>query len=531
MNDSGQNSLNRRNILLRFVRYAGLILLLVSGFGITFYLQALHNARDRIALEEMHHLQIKARAIAFNLKQVGYSMLFLADQVRLHKPFTDEAGRKVFADDMVSFLNTTELYDQLRLLDMQGHEVERANYNNGHPALVPRDQLQDKSRRYYFRQAIRLGPNDLFISPLDLNIEHGVVEVPFKPTIRLSMPVFAAPQQKVGLLVLNYQASHLLKLLREQVAGNGKILMLNRDGYWLVGPSPQSEWGFVIEARRQHNLAQQQPELWRAIRSSESGTFDIDNMHYVFSTIYPFRDLARIPKLTLSAPPDEYFWKLLVRYPDADAVARVSSLRHSLGLWSAIFAMLLLSLAWLYSVAIEKRNHSEQRLRYLAYHDELTGLTSRARFMDRLEHTLALARRHRTAFAVLYLDLDRFKPINDRFGHAAGDRLLRHVARTLIGCVREIDTVARLGGDEFAIVLAELQAGSDAEFVADKILQALAEPFTDDDRSLAIGCSIGIAVYPDDGDDSDHLLRCADQAMYQAKQEGRNRYCFYQRQR
>jgi len=530
MNDFNEQLLNRRNIVLRFLGYALFIMLLLAFFSVTFYVQALDNEKDKIAIEETHRLQIQARDIAFYLKQLGYSMLFLADQVRLHQPFSDEEGRKIFADDMVSFLNTTELFDQLRLLDLQGHEVARANYNHGHPALVPQAQLQDKSGRYYFQQAVQLGAGDLYISPLDLNVEHGEVERPFKPTIRLSMPVFDQQERKVGILVLNYHAEHLLRLLRQPIDGHNQTMMLNKDGYWLVGPSPEREWGFMLENRRQYNLARQKPEIWHIMTSSEAGVFVSGDMNHVFHTIYPFRDLARIPKLHLSSPPDQYFWKLLVHYPDSDIAAKVASVRRSLLLWTAVFSVLFLFSSWMYSVAVEKRNHSERRLRYLAYHDGLTGLTSRSRFIDRLEHTLALARRHRTAFAVLYLDMDGFKAVNDHYGHEAGDMLLRHVARCLTGCVREIDTVARLGGDEFAIVLAELQSREDAEFVAGKVLQALAEPVEIDGQDLGISCSIGIAMYPDDAGDCDALLHCADQAMYQAKRTGRHRYCFFRQE-
>lgn len=167
-------------------------------------------------------------------------------------------------------------------------------------------------------------------------------------------------------------------------------------------------------------------------------------------------------------------------------------------------------------------------IRELAYRDSLTGLPNRRLLLDRLNHALAQARRHHRAMAVMFLDLDSFKQINDTLGHAAGDALLKQIAQRLITCVREGDTVARPSGDEFIIVLDEIAWAEDAARVAEKIIAACAEPVTLADQEVIITTSIGIAVHPVGGtDDVANLLKKADTAMYQAKDAGRNRYCFF----
>jgi diguanylate cyclase (GGDEF)-like protein/PAS domain S-box-containing protein len=175
---------------------------------------------------------------------------------------------------------------------------------------------------------------------------------------------------------------------------------------------------------------------------------------------------------------------------------------------------------------ITARKKSEERLRYLATHDPLTDLPNRDLFKDRLSHTLARARRKRNEAAVLQLDLDNFKSINDSYGHSVGDRLLRIVADRLSGCLRKSDTVARMGGDEFTFILEEIPNNSVCSNVAEKILNALAEPILFDGHKLCITASIGISIFPDDGHDPDTLLRHADIAMYQSKNK-RNSYSFY----
>jgi diguanylate cyclase (GGDEF)-like protein len=178
------------------------------------------------------------------------------------------------------------------------------------------------------------------------------------------------------------------------------------------------------------------------------------------------------------------------------------------------------------SIAIERR-HAEARLDTLAHYDALTGLPNRVLFRDRLTQAIARADRNRRLFALMFLDLDRFKSINDTLGHDAGDKLLKIVAERLRGCVREEDTVARLGGDEFTVILEEIREPEDAAIVGQKILAALTPPVILGGHETFITTSIGITIYPSDSGDLDSLIKNADIAMYRAKDGGKNQYQFY----
>jgi diguanylate cyclase (GGDEF)-like protein/PAS domain S-box-containing protein len=173
---------------------------------------------------------------------------------------------------------------------------------------------------------------------------------------------------------------------------------------------------------------------------------------------------------------------------------------------------------------ITERKAAEQQIEYQAYHDALTGLANRRLFQEHLTLALALAQRRDRLVAVLFLDLDHFKLVNDSLGHSVGDELLREIARRLRSSVREGDTVARVGGDEFTIVLQELSSRADAAVVAQKVLGTVAEPVEVGGHRLYVTTSIGVTLFPDDGDDAEALLKNADTAMYRAKAEGRNTY-------
>jgi diguanylate cyclase (GGDEF)-like protein len=176
---------------------------------------------------------------------------------------------------------------------------------------------------------------------------------------------------------------------------------------------------------------------------------------------------------------------------------------------------------------VEERMHAEEELRRLATHDPVTGIANRVLFRERVVEAVSRAKRRNETFALMLIDLDHFKEINDRFGHATGDDVLRALATRLRGCVRGTDVVARLGGDEFSILLDGLASPEEAAIIADRVLKSCAAPLSTGGHEVATPVSVGIAVFPSDCVDVEDLLKCADLALYEAKAAGRAGYRFY----
>jgi diguanylate cyclase (GGDEF)-like protein/PAS domain S-box-containing protein len=197
------------------------------------------------------------------------------------------------------------------------------------------------------------------------------------------------------------------------------------------------------------------------------------------------------------------------------SISRIDEGDHGEGYYLAVFH------------DITRRKEVEEALRHKAHHDALTDLPNRTLFYDRLHTAFTHAKRYRRNFALMMVDLDRFKEVNDTLGHAAGDELLVEAARRLVSCVREADTVARLGGDEFAIIMTEVSEGGEAERVAQRAVELLAEPYHLDAGTVNISGCVGIAFYPQHGKEADQLQSNADAALYAAKSSGRNRYRIY----
>jgi len=175
---------------------------------------------------------------------------------------------------------------------------------------------------------------------------------------------------------------------------------------------------------------------------------------------------------------------------------------------------------------INKLKRAEEKIRHMAHHDDLTGQPNRVLFMDRLDTAIKGARRRKTGVAVLFVDLDGFKAVNDQLGHMMGDLLLNKVAKRLKSCVRESDTVGRYGGDEFTILLLDISRKEDTDRFARKILNVVQTPYKLDSKIAHISCSIGIAIYPESAKLPEDLVMKADEAMYKVKNGGKNNYSF-----
>lgn len=177
-------------------------------------------------------------------------------------------------------------------------------------------------------------------------------------------------------------------------------------------------------------------------------------------------------------------------------------------------------------IAIES-SASQKKIRFLAHYDGLTSLPNRFLFREYFDQALRNARRHRNRFAVFFVDFDRFKEINDSFGHAAGDQVLREIAARLRAALRDTDMIARMGGDEFCVLIEDLEGDRHAAHIAQKLLDAASRPLTINQQEYRLSVSIGIAIYPEDGTDRNTLLKNADSAMYSAKELGKNRFQHY----
>ncbi len=243
-----------------------------------------------------------------------------------------------------------------------------------------------------------------------------------------------------------------------------------------------------------------------------------------------FRCRTRGRRTDTGEPEQEWIWSFEDVTAERDAEARARAALGALERAVAERTAELKAANEQLELEVVERKVAEQRAQHLAHHDALTGLPNRRLLEDRLTQALALSYRNRKQTAVMFVDLDRFKTINDSLGHSVGDLLLKEVAARLVKQLRVIDTICRTGGDEFVVVLPEVKRSADAANVAQKIIENLSQPIRIEERELTVTPSIGISVFPEDGRDAETLIRNADAAMYHAKEMGRANYQFFTEQ-
>ncbi len=224
-------------------------------------------------------------AINHKLDVIARNLRFLSNcsalKGALNRPTTEEKAH--LADEFANFSSSIGMYDQIRWIDEAGQEQVRVNYAGGKAVVVPGSRLGNKSKRYYFMDTIRLSPGEVYVSPLDLNIEDGEIEIPYKPMLRMAGPVFADSGRKRGIVILNYYAKEMLDEATESISDHAMVL--NRDGYWLRSPAAIDEFGFMFD--KSDNFSTRFPEAWQHIQSADNGQFRTANGLWTYSTVYP----------------------------------------------------------------------------------------------------------------------------------------------------------------------------------------------------------------------------------------------------
>ena len=244
--------------------------------------------------------------------------------------------------EFLSFLKTNPTYDQVRLLNEAGQELVRANASPQGPRLVPQAKLQNKANRYYFREAAKLSPGQIYVSPFDLNVEQGVVERPLKPMIRLAGPVFSRQGRFMGVLIINYLGKYLINQLREIDTGTAdRLMLLNREGYWLYAPNQEDAWGFMFPEGRERSFAQRHPQAWATIQNQREGQVQGPEGMFSFTTLYP-----NFPRAEPVVGQSQLEWKVVSLTANQALLARVHELTRNL-IWVGMLLLgILVLVCW-----------------------------------------------------------------------------------------------------------------------------------------------------------------------------------------
>ncbi len=578
----------------------------------------------------------------------------------LRNPQSTSTAATLLAKLWQGFSSQKRIYDQIRLLDKDGMELLRINLTEDGASIVPPERLQNKATRYYFKEAMTLPIGEIYISPLDLNVENGEIEQPIKPMLRIAVPVADRHGNKAGLVILNYLATELLDTIEaHSVLVDSHTLLLNRQGYYLHGLEPGHEWLFMYPERAQKSglFTTRYPSIWHRILASDQGGGSGEQGLIAFQWVRTNEDNSEPTAFTrrfalVSIITAEHLSEMLAPYRHAALAALLLALPTIL-IIAAIASRFRLQeqntfdrlcvieanqrlilesvgegiiglddegrltfantraaeltgyrqsemLGWpvhkiLHTCTDTPENHiadtcplqqsisngisrrtdndvflrknceafpveyisnpiiedgkmkggvvsffditarkkAEQHIEYLALNDPLTDLPNKSLLLDRLSQQLAAARHSGQMGTLFYIDIDRFKQINDGLGHSNGDEILIETARRLKAIAQESDTVARISSDEFVLLRANDDIGAEnmahiAQLHADELMLILEQPYRLEHESVRITASIGIAIFPLGDEDADTILSQADTAVASAKEAGRHATRFFE---
>lgn len=625
---------------------------ITAGCLLYLYIQY-NNDIQIIKKNEYLQLDLASKSIVRDLQNILPDMEILVNDSYMQNYISSDtpASKKKLEQALNTFSRSKRIYKQIRFLDNAGLEKIRIVYNENNASIIHSEIYQNKSDRYYFRESKSLGRGELYISPLDLNIENDIIEIPHAPTIRFVMPVFNINNVMQGIIALNYDASNMLNHFDEMLEGSyGHIALLNNESYWLRSHKKHREWAFMFNKDIRFN--QKHPDEWDVIKSNNKGQIKSDDGLFTFVSIYPLKLIGGYDKAGNSPEhsthhhidPELYAWKVISDVPKStlkkilsnkifgltgtiwlsgvilsfiaswyltlsyidrkklrnqiDLHAKIydsstdgiiitntnqeiidinqafeeicgysrdeiignhpsmfSSGRHEGYFYQALWESLnkkgywegeitnrnkngSIYTEWIRITAIKnslgtvinyislisdithKKSNEAQLIKH-AHHDPLTGVHNRLSFDERFKHDFQLAKRNDASLAVLYLDLDKFKPINDTYGHQAGDFILQNVTNKILNNIRETDTIARLGGDEFAIILTQVESRACIINFCINLKDIIRAKNVFDGKDIYVDVSIGYALYPDDADNEKELIAIADKEMFKDKRNNR----------
>ncbi|MBE9106617.1 GAF domain-containing protein [Nostoc cf. edaphicum LEGE 07299] len=358
-----------KNFLTVFLPLSALVGVVIG----TIYYQQVQSDKVLLKTNELRKVDLQTKVISGDFHSVVSDLMVISKQNELERILNGVDGQEqALSQEFLLISGYKKLYDQIRFLDQSGKEVVRVNFNQDEPAIVPEEKLQVQAKRYWFNDTLRLNQGQVFVSPLDLNIERGQVEQPLKPMIRFGTPVFDRRGQKRGIVVLNYFGAKLLDNFNQAFANaSSQGMLLNADGYWLKGAQPEDEWGFMFPDRKNRTFGTAFPQAWQQISQQESGQFQTAEGMFTFTTVYP---LVEGQKSSTGAgqafapsqnqiDPKSYHWKIVSRVsPETLTTKSNRFLSQLLLLYAGLVGLIGIG-SWLLARASFNRNMAQLELR------------------------------------------------------------------------------------------------------------------------------------------------------------------------
>ncbi|PKM41233.1 MAG: hypothetical protein CVV04_01900 [Firmicutes bacterium HGW-Firmicutes-9] len=512
---------DKKTFILSFI-----IVFIVLSLGLlaaTMILQSEANREQRIKadISERSLVETERFFIKYKINRLASDLQFINDTVQQH--FEKGGDYEHLEELWLAYSNSRKVYDQIRYLDADGNEIIRVDYSPDGAFVVPQDQLQNKKERYYFQHTIGLNKNQLYISTLDLNMEHGAIELPINPVIRFAQPFFDANGVKQGIIILNYAANDMLSQIASVAAGSqGEVYLLNNDSFWLYhSRASYKEWSFSYNPDSTVKFSSYYPKEWNLISAGGTGTMTTSNGYFTYAAI-PYNTISQLDSTTMEITSEPDYWYVVGfipktlennKYPSSNIfdLARYSLIQY----FPLYFLVLFISLVLAGLITVSRAKSKE--VKFFSEYDVMTNSYNRHAGIDKLSDLYNSLSKSNCSVSICFIDINGLKEINDTLGHESGDELIITVAKTIRSCIRANDFLVRLGGDEFLIVFQGIEEET-AEDVWTRIVEEFNKINTNENRKYLISVSHGIESLTCNVNQLlDNVLHLADAKMYDEK--------------
>lgn len=513
-----------KNILL----YSLIIYIVLSFLYLTISILVQVNTNEvkkiEITKNEERLVNIERNILLSEIDSVISDLLYLSDNLN-DSNFTNNDLEDI-KDEWKKFCDRKKIYDQIRYIDIEGNEKVRINYLQNGSIIVNKAELQNKKDRYYFKDAIGLKKDQIYISKLDLNIENGKIEQPIKPMIRLETPVFGEMGKVRGIVIFNYYAENLLQDLENITSTSlGNTFLLDSNGYWIYNDkNKDKEWSFMYEDKKNISFKNEFPNEWNRIKENEKGTFVTSNGFYTYTNIIPYaKSLSyRMNNANNSIVLGEGNWIAVSFIPKDSKNGEI----FFMNLYQNILYMLKSKkLIWLlmfiislsFGVLMTINKISRERIKYFSEYDTMTGVFNRRAGLELLDKTYRDVMKNGGKVSICFIDINGLKQVNDNLGHEAGDELILSVVVVMKKYMRQSDFITRLGGDEFLIVFIDANE-EQAENIWNRVNDEYKKINEIENRKYMISVSHGIEEFKFNSNEYiDNIINLADEKMYNEK--------------
>ncbi|WP_050739387.1 bifunctional diguanylate cyclase/phosphodiesterase [Acetobacterium bakii] len=510
-------------ILFNFIRIflPSLIIILILSY--TLIQININTEKEIIKIRQLENSKIVSANInsIFNRIYSDINVIINSNEIKSYYTSPDnEENLTAIARMLSNIAMNNGVYDQLRVINNSGFETVRVNYDSGGSQTVSENNLQYKGDRYYFTAGMTLNQGDIYISPMDLNIENTALETPAKPVIRLVAPMYNEKNEKVGILVLNYLAQNLLNQIANDSKNNFDMhtLLLNNQGFYLLSDQTSKNFSFMYDTGSELSFKVDKPIFWQTIEANTSGYYeDHDNLYY-YTTQHP-ADLY-----------ENLQWHLIYYYPLTNLGLLNNDTTRAIIVGTILIVIALIIISYIIAFLLFLKTEDltvikdrEEAIKKIKNYDENTGLANQSLF----EKTMGDLIKQYDHIAIITLQITNFNNLYNNLGMKNGLDILKETAHRIKMFLAAEDLLAKFHKDEFAIARVKADNKLDVDHFTNKLIASLNEAIIINNEKIYLNVSIGISMFQEHSVDVNNLIEYANIAKNYSVQTGNNAYVYY----